>query len=169
MHLRISVPNNHQYKWRKNDHLSYTALSSAKTGLKLHYSSKHPVSAHSKVNHPFVCRNDHPLQLFITNSNRSKIKLLLFKIGTNSSFLQSKRNKVNTNSTILHFQIQKMTQLVWKLIWNLWQNFLLIKTMYSLRLFSIPIFKTLSGYTKSQFPWRMNMEIKANISSCLKF
>ena len=77
MHLKISVPNNHQYKWRKNDHLSYTALSSAKTGLKLHYSSKHPVSAHSEVNHPFVCRNDHPLQLFITNSNRSNIKLLL--------------------------------------------------------------------------------------------
>ena len=102
-------------------------------------------------------------------SRYCQIKLLLFKIGTNSSFLQSKRNKVNTNSTILHFQIQKMTQLVWKLIWNLWQNFLLIKTMYSLRLFSIPIFKTLSGYTKSQFPWRMNMEIKANISSCLKF
>ena len=49
MHLRISVPNNHQYKWRKNDHLSYTALSSAKTGLKLHYSSKHPVSAHCEV------------------------------------------------------------------------------------------------------------------------
>ena len=78
MHLRISVPNNHQYKWRKNDHLSYTALSSAKTGLKLHYSSKHPVSAHCKVNHPFVCRNDHPLQLFITNSNMANIKLQTF-------------------------------------------------------------------------------------------
>ena len=38
---RISVPNYHQYKWQENDHLSSPEQTSAKTGLKLHQSSKH--------------------------------------------------------------------------------------------------------------------------------